>query len=116
MPDPIQPLAYVTTGQQTGGLIPCPTDRFAEFISGLLGESQVIKGTFRSRFDTGISDIENFFHLIQQRVAEQNRGVLVRFTAEIKYDDGSSIDLDSIESLKQYTEIRPLISVGVTLA
>ncbi len=100
---------------QYGILIPCPQDEFTTFISGLLGKPQIAKGSFTGTFCVKLEDIDNFFHLIDQRVTEQNRGNLVQFTALVKFDDGTSIELPSLEYLHSYSEVRPLTSTGVAL-
>jgi hypothetical protein len=63
-----------------------------------------------------LDSIENFYHLIQQRITQQNSGVLVRFTCLIQYQDGTSIELNNIDDLRIYTEVGPKISIGVALS
>jgi hypothetical protein len=101
--------AASTQPDQYGILIPCPQDEFASFLSGLLGKPQVAKGNFTGTFTVGLEELENFYHLLDQRVTEQNRGSLVQFTALISFDDGTSIELPSLADLKAYTEVRPSI-------
>lgn len=96
-------------------LIPCPPENFAEFISKLLGKPQTIKGIKFGVFDIGIDEIVRFYYLIEQRIGEQNKGNLVQFTASIKYNDGTSVDVNSIESLRTYAEVKPIVSTGITL-
>ena len=56
-----------------------------------------------------LDDVENFHHLIQQRVQEQNKGALVQLTITIQYDDGTSVELNSVEHLRAYAEVRAVI-------
>jgi hypothetical protein len=62
-----------------------------------------------------LKDVENFFLLVQQRVSEQNNGQLIQFTVLIRFDNGTSVELQSLEQLHAYSEIRPVVSVGVGL-
>jgi hypothetical protein len=111
MTDPIYPVSHDRASELTL-LIPCPADKFAEFMSGLLGKPQVISGRYMGSFDLSLSDVENFFYLVDQRVKEQNKGNPTQFTASIKYDDGTSVELTSLEELKIYSETRPRVSVA----
>lgn len=95
--------------------IPCPPDKFAQFISGLLGKPQEIRRTFTGSFSLRVDDIENFYHLVEQRLQEQNQANLIQFQSVITYTDGSSVKIDSLEDLKSFAELRPLISCGISL-
>jgi hypothetical protein len=53
--------------------------------------------------------------LIEQRIKEQNTGKLIQFTANIHFDDGTSVDVEGLTGLRTYAEVRPVVSVGVTL-
>jgi len=96
--------------------LPCSPDDFKEFIKNLLGKPQTIdkiftKGTFVVDSDT----IENIFHLVDQRINQQNESSLIQFTVKIIYDDDSSITLNSLEDFIHYKEIRSVKSEGVFL-
>ena len=98
-----------------GVLVPCPPQEFADFISRLLGKPQISEGRFPGPFTVTLNDVENFYFLIQQRIKEQNIGQLVQFTVSVKFDDGTSVELQSLEYLRAYTEVKPVVSTGVTL-
>jgi hypothetical protein len=98
-----------------GVLVPCQPEQFADFMSKLLGKPQVAEGRFFGSFDIELRDIENFYYLIEQRVTEQNKGRLVQFASNIYFDDGTSVEVESLSSLKVYSEVRPLVSTAVVL-
>jgi hypothetical protein len=98
-----------------GVLVPCQPEQFADFMSKLLGKPQVAEGQFFGSFDIELRDIENFYYLIEQRVTEQNKGRLLQFTSNIYFDDGTSVEVESLPGLKVYSEVRPLVSTGVVL-
>lgn len=97
-------------------MIPCAQEDFASFISGLLGKPQTLERMHVSSFEVNRLGIENLFHLIDQRLKQQNDATLVQFTVRIVYDDDSSVLLNSFEDFRQYVEVRPLVSVGAQLS
>jgi hypothetical protein len=108
--EPLPPQAQVSPPY--GVLVPCPPQEFADFISRLLGKPQIAEGRFSGPFTVTLHDIENFYFLIQQRIKEQNIGQLVQFTAAVKFDDGTSVELQSLEYLRAYSEVKPVVSIG----
>lgn len=96
-------------------LLPCTPETFADFVSNLLGSPQTIERRFFGAFELTPTDVENLYHLIQQRVLQQNKASLVEFAADILYGDGTSVRLTSLRDFQHYTEVRPLVSVGVHL-
>jgi hypothetical protein len=98
-----------------GVLLPCTQEEFGRFISNLLGRPQKIRRIKDCTFDLARSDIENVYHLVDQRVS-QNGGTLIEFTATISYNDHSSVELKSLEELLHYREVRSLISRSLSLA
>lgn len=97
-------------------MIPCAQEDFASFISGLLGKPQTLERMHVSAFEVNRLGIENLFHLIDQRLRQQNDATLLQFTVRIVYDDDSSVLLNSFEDFRQYVEVRPLVSVGAQLS
>jgi hypothetical protein len=96
--------------------LPCAPETFAEFIAELLGKSQSIEQRIIGQFELTKNDIENTYHLVHQRVIQQNEAFLVQFTVKIFYNDGSSVLNNTLQDFLHYTEVRPLISVGVLLS
>lgn len=97
-------------------MLPCHPDQFGEFISGLLGKPQTITKKLYGSFNIDAIEIKNLYHLIQQRVAQQNGGSLIQFAVRIVYDDGSSILLNSFEDFENFHEVKALISRQVHLS
>jgi len=96
-------------------MLPCGHDDFREFISGLLGKPQEIERMLRGEFELKKEDINNIFHLVDQRISQQNEASLTQFTVKVLYNDDSSIFLNSLEDFMNYNEIRPLISESIYL-
>jgi hypothetical protein len=103
-------------GQEYSVVLPVPSDEFRDFVSGLLGKPQTISRVFGDPFEIRKEDIENTFHLVDQRVRQQNDASLVQFTIRISYDDGSTVLLNGLEDFSHYREIKPLVSVAVVLS
>lgn len=96
-------------------VLPFKKDEFKEFIRGLLGSPQAISKTFNGTFEIGIDEIRNVYHLIMQRVTQQNDGILAKFIAKLVYSDNSSVELNNLDELLSYNEIRPVTSVAIHL-
>jgi len=103
-------------GKELGVYIPVPPAKIAEFLGGLLGRPQVIRGGRRGSICIEMKDIENFYHLIDQRVNEQNIANLVAFDCNIQYQDGSSVEIHSLKSLREYASVGSSIPIGVQLS
>ena len=88
---------------------------FADFVKGLLGQPQTIENIYPGAFDIGKNDIENVFHLVDQRLAQQNRAQLIQFSVNIFYADDSSVLLNSLADFKGYREVRPMQSTSANL-
>jgi hypothetical protein len=97
-------------------LLPCEPEQFAEFIAGLLGRPQTIERSIPGRFQVQKKDIQNLYHLVDQRVSSQNDATLVQFTVRVVYDDNSSVLLNSFSDFTVYNEVRPLVSRSVHLS
>jgi hypothetical protein len=97
-------------------VLPCPPDEFRDFIAGLLGKPQTIERYFVGPVEVTRPDAENLYHLLDQRIASQNDATLIQFTAQIVYDDNSSVLLNSFSDFHSYNEVKPLISTGLHLS
>lgn len=97
-------------------ILPVSEEEFAKFIGTLLGKPQTIENVFPTPFDLEKSDIINCFHLVDQRVRQQNKATLVQFSVRINYDDSSSVLLNSLEAFETYREVKPLTSVSADLS
>lgn len=105
-----------TTANQYAVVLPCEPDYFRDFIAGLLGKPQTITKNIWGSFDFNKDDIANFYHLVVQRVAQQNESTLIQFTITIVYDDESTVLLNSFHDFMVYNEVRPVASVDAHLS
>lgn len=94
-------------------VLPCQQEEFTQFIGSLLGKPQTIERKFEGFFNIDRENIENIFHLVDQRIRQQNDASLLQFTIKIIYDDRSSVLLNSLDELLTYNEVRPIISKDV---
>ena len=102
--------------KEIGLYFPIPPAQLGDFITGLLAKPQKILGEQYGTLRIDLDGLVNFHHLIEQRITQQNSGVLVSFTSLIQYNDGTSVELNSIDNLQLYTEVGPKISIGVALS
>jgi len=104
-----------TSSEQLAITLPCSFEDFGDFVRSLLGKPQSITNFFGGQFDLNREAIEGFYHLINDRVKQQNRVKLEMFSIRIVYDDASTVELNSFETLKEYIEVRPLVSKAAHL-
>ena len=97
-------------------ILPCKPGEFGAFISGLLGKPQTITAAFFGVFEITQNDIENFYHLVKQRIDQQNDATILQFSVRMVFDDDSSVLLDSFDDFVQYNEVRPIASVAAHLS
>lgn len=109
------PAVHKTEDSQYAVMLPCTKEDFREFIAGLLGKSQTIEVAVGGTFDVSKDDLINLYHLVDQRIAQQNDASLVQFSVQIGYDDFSSVLLNSLEEFTRYAEVRPHLSHTATL-
>lgn len=97
-------------------LLPCGPEEFGEFISGLFGKPQTVERHIPGAFVLTKADVANLYHLVDQRIHQQNEATLVQFTVRIVYNDNSSVQLRSLEDFMVYGEMRPVASTGAHLS
>jgi len=97
-------------------MLPCEQKNFSDFISSLLGKPQTIGRSFDSSFVIRETDLINIYHLVDQRVTQQNDANLIQFVVKVMFTDGSSVALNSLDDFLHYSEIKPLVSIGVHLS
>ena len=102
--------------EQNSLIIPVDRDHLGSFIGGLLGRPQTIENSFGGPFNLDKRDIEDVFHLVDQRIKQQNRAELVQFAVKIIYEDNSSVLLNSLDDFLHYREVRPQVSVDALLS
>ena len=90
-------------------------DGFANFVKNLLGQPQTIENRYLGAFDIGRIEILQLYHLVDQRVKQQNISTLIQFSIKINYEDDSSVLLNSFADFDSYVEVKDLISTGATL-
>lgn len=97
-------------------ILPFNKEQFAGFITSLLGRPQTIQQRFAFPFEVQVDDIKDTYHLVEQRVHDQNSANLVQFAIDVAYNDGSSITHSCLEDFLNYKEIKPLIPSSITLS
>jgi len=96
--------------------LPCSPEDFGKFIGSLLGKPQTITNAERGAFEIRKEDVVNSYHLVVQRVQQQNDGHLIQFTVKLVFDDDSSVLLNSLDDFIAYTEVRPVVPTQAHLS
>ena len=97
-------------------VLPCDLPHFQDFVAGLLGKPQTITRRFYGPFDLTKNDISDFYHLVMQRMNQQNESSLIQFSVRVSYDNNSSVLLNSFSDFERYNEVRPIASIGALLS
>jgi hypothetical protein len=96
--------------------LPFTQEQFKEFVSGLFGKPEKIERSIVGDFEVELGDLISLYYLIEERIGQQNKGILGQFSAKIFYDDYSSILLNNLESLSNYSESRVVSPTSVELS
>lgn len=83
-----------------------PSEQLRSLLRKTSRESKVIFGAVRGVFDLDRAEIENFFHIIDQRVREQNIASAAACEFCVYYNDATSRRFPSIDEFNAYTETR----------
>ena len=78
-------------------------------------DTKVIFGALRGTFELKKTEVENFFHLVDQRVREQNNPGAAICEVSVYYNDGTSRKFPSIADFGDYSETRKRCPTVVTL-
>ncbi|MEI4194575.1 hypothetical protein [Roseovarius sp. E0-M6] len=78
-------------------------------------DHKVIFGAHRGVFDLSLLDIENFVHLVDQRVAEQNTCGAYVCEIAVYYSDGTSRRFPDLAEFSNYSETRKRFPTVVTV-
>ena len=111
-----QPLHAGNSNSKYAIALPCEPEDFANFIGSLLGKPQTISNSERGSFEIRKEDISNSYHLLVQRVQQQNEGQLLQFTVTVVFNDNSSVLLNSLEDFLAYAEVRPVFPTQAHLS
>ncbi|WP_213908644.1 hypothetical protein [Stutzerimonas nitrititolerans] len=97
-------------------ILPCAPNEFGSFIAGLLGKPRETKGRVSGAFDITSKDISNFYHLINQRITQQNRGNLVHLSITVIYDNGTAVTHNNPNDFESHYPISATIPLEVILS
>jgi hypothetical protein len=100
----------------TSVVLPCAPDQFQEFIAGLLGRPQTLEGRFFGSFAVSKENLIQLYHLVTQRVQQQNVVLPIQVISKVGYSDGTSVQLNSMDDFNSYVEVRNVCSTTVTLS
>jgi hypothetical protein len=92
-----------------------PGNKFAEFITGLLGKPQTIVRSIRGSFSITRDDLVSLHHLLEQRVHEQNKASLIQVQFKIIYNGELSVEINSLSEFLQYAEVRRVTTLKTEL-
>ncbi len=108
---------FPSANRGAGTSLEAPNERSAlrSILRNTSRDFKVIFGAHRGVFDLKRIDIENFFHLVDQRVDEQNGCKSVYSEVAVYYTNGTSRRFPSVEDFSSYTETSKRYPTLVTL-
>lgn len=108
----LEPLPTVEHGYVQ---LPYDEEQFRDFLRSLLGSSQSLSSFIEGPFVVDREQIASLYHLLQQRISQQNAGTLAHFSAAISQSDGTTVELQSVDELYTYNEVRDVTTTAVQL-
>ena len=96
-------------------VLPCEVQDFQKFVSGLLGKPQELRGDIQGKFKITNVEIVNIYHLLEQRMKNQNDAALIHFSISVHYDDGHSVVHNNIAEFKNYHPLSKTHPVGLII-
>ena len=100
----------------TAVVLPCSPEDFASFVESLLGKPQEISFGKAGAFCVKRQDLIDLFHIVDQRITQQNHGNRIAFTVRVVYEDGLSVVLNTLAELESYRETRDVTSTQAHLS
>ena len=91
---------------------PLAKEEFVDLLANLLGKPEVIEGRITGAFEIDLNRFENINYQIDSYINSTNNAFQIEFTAQLFYDDNSSYTFNSVEKLRKYKEVRPLLCVN----
>lgn len=91
------------------------SEQLANLLRNTSADSKVIFGAQRGTFDLDQRQIENFFHLVDQRIAEQNHPKAKYAEFCVYYNDGTSRKFPNVEAFQSYAETRKRVPTVLTI-
>jgi hypothetical protein len=99
-----------------GVLVPCEPSQFSDFIASLLGKKQSIDQRISGPFEANVTQIQNFAHLIDQRIRTQNKGNLIAFEGAITLDSDRTVILNSIADFDTFHPLDTSVTTSLNLS
>jgi hypothetical protein len=96
--------------------VPIDKKTLGEFISGLLGQPQILERHFDSAFSIDHPWLIHFCALILQRIQQQNAPEPLAFEATIGYQDGVVRTVTSLPAFEHFSETQNIISTAVEIS
>lgn len=90
-------------------------DSFAKFILEFLGTKEKLAYETYASFHLNHNEIEQFYYLLEAKVAKERNLILDHFFVNLIYDDNTRREFSGIENLKQFNETRYVNAVAITL-
>ncbi|POZ54015.1 hypothetical protein [Methylovulum psychrotolerans] len=91
--------------------------KFADMILNFLGKKEKLTYHLKkTAFLIRQNDIEQFYYLLDSKIAKEHHVYIDHFSVNISYNDSTSREISGIESLNKFLETRDVIPSDVTMS
>lgn len=96
-------------------VIPVGEREVGDFIASLLGQPQSIERETMGEYEIDLAWCHNMYHLIHQRITQQNESKLVDFSFEIGYQSDTIRRINTLNEFLHFNEHRPLTTNSIKI-
>lgn len=86
-------------------VIPCKPSEFGNFLSGLLKTPKTIRSRRAMGFEIDREGLIDVFHLIDQRIIDQQEATLTDFKVTLFYKNSHSVSFNTLPEFERYGEV-----------
>jgi hypothetical protein len=102
--------------QKKGISVTLSQETFSDIILSFLGTKEKLEYKANEQFLLRHNDIEQFYHLIEQKIAKEKDIHISHFSLSIIYNDKTTREINGIDAVSKFLETRDVIPVSMTLS
>lgn len=101
--------------KETSVVLSLPETTFADMIINFLGNKEKINYDKNTYFIVELNNLTQFYYLLDAKIQKEQFTHVNYFSVIINYDDSTSREINTIESLATYHETRNVIPVSISM-
>jgi hypothetical protein len=96
--------------------LPITDGDFKEFISKLLGKSEMLEGVFFGHFELTREVIRDLTDMLDQRITQQNKGKLIHFIVKFYFSNNTTQTVTDFPSFLTFREAKKIVCTRVDVS